>query len=129
MPFKDRNIQSHITNQADWRQRYFTFKKIITVPSGESEAFILCSFLNSCTTQIHFGVPDLDDDDTAELIIKDDDGGDTSVIYASGEKGDDSHHVINVERVLVGDIWYVVECSGVQAADRRFMVKVYGYHG
>ena len=130
MPFyKDINIVDHREGQPGRVKRFWTFKKEIVVEAGDSEAFLVVSFLNSCVTQIHFTVPDLDDTDTAELILKDHDGGLTAIIYASGENGDDSQHVINVERTLVGDIVIEVECSGVQAADRTFMVKMYGYHG
>ena len=130
MPFyKDMNIGGHREGEPERTWRYWTFKKNVVVAAGETEGFIIVSFLNSCVTQIHFTVPDLDDTDTAELILKDHDGGLTATIYASGEKADESQHVINVERTLVGDIVIEVECSGAQAADRTFVVKMYGYHG
>ena len=78
--------------------------------------------MNGLLKQIHFTVPDLDNSDTAELILKDSDGNE---IYASGEKAESTTHVINVERALRGTITLRIETSGDQAADREFKVVLY----
>ena len=130
MPYyRDVNILGHVEGEPERVKRYWTFKKDIVVLAQATTGFIVVSFLNSCVTQIHLTVPPLDNTDTAELNIKDHDGGETSYIYRSGEKAHTNDYPINVERTLCGDIVLEVECSGPQAANRTFRIKLYGYHG
>ena len=80
--------------------------------------------MNGVIKQIHFITPDLDDTDTAELLLHD---ADDHVIYASGEKAENGSHVINVERAVCGTITFRVECSASQedAASNPFYIFVY----
>lgn len=126
MAYVDVNISGHREGEPERDWRYWTFKKEIIVVSPAANAELNINFLNSAVTQIHFTVPDLDDTDTAELLIHD---LDDNVLYASGEKAEQATHVINVERSLCGELTLRIECSGAQAADRTFVVKMYGYHG
>lgn len=78
--------------------------------------------MNGIIKQIHFIVPDLDDTDTAELLLHD---ADNRVLYASGEKAESTSHVINVERAVTQPVTFRVECSGDQVAARTFTVVAY----
>lgn len=124
--YKDINIGGHREGEPERTWRFWTFEKEVIVAAQETNGELDFAFLNSAVTQIHFTIPDLDDTDTAELLIHDEDD---NVLYASGEKAEDTTHVINVERSLCGALTLRVECSGAQAAERTFVVKMYGYHG
>ena len=79
--------------------------------------------MNGTIRQIHFTVPALDGDDTAELKLQD---ADNHTIYASGEKAESVTYVINVERLVCGLISFRVECSAQQNdAARTFTIAVY----
>lgn len=98
-----------------------THTENITVASSGSSAESDAE-LNGITKQIIFVVPDLDDSDTAEVKLLD---SNDYELYASGELAESTTHVINVERAMAQTTTIRVECSGTQAANRAFVVKIY----
>lgn len=58
---------------------------------------------------------------TAELILQDEDG---YQVYSTGEKAEETTHVIDVDKPLTGNTNLRVETSVPQPVDRSFIVKI-----
>lgn len=80
--------------------------------------------LNGTPDMIVFGVPDLENTNSATLIFL---NADSVELYNSGEKAEDTTHKITsgVDVPLCGTITVKITTSGAQTADRDFTVTIY----